>query len=43
MLKIVRVPSSTRTAPTWRVAAWWVGAIMKPMLASRMQASMAGG
>ncbi len=29
--------------PTWRIAAWWVGAIMKPMPTSRMQRSITSG
>ena len=42
-LKIVRVPSSTRVGPTWRIAAWWAGAIMKPIPASWMQRSTPSG
>ena len=33
-LKTVRVPSSTRVGPTWRMAPWCRGAMRKPMLAS---------
>ena len=39
----MRVPSSTRVGPTWRIAAWCDGAIMKPMPASRMQRSTPSG
>ena len=31
-LKIVLIPSSARTGPTWRIAAWWRGAIKKQIL-----------
>ena len=37
------MPSSTRAAPTWRIEAWWVVAIMKPMPASRTQRWIASG
>ena len=33
-LNMVRMPSSTRTAATWRMAVWWRGAIRKPILFS---------
>src|SRR6056297_4347931 len=41
MLKIVRVPSSARTGPTWAIAGWCIGAIMKAMPTSRSTASTA--
>src|SRR5690606_16485343 len=43
MLKIVRTPSSRRTAATFFMAPWWAGANMKPMpVASMDSATWAG-
>ena len=39
MLNTVRTPISARGGPTWRMALWWRGAIMKPMPASAMARS----
>src|SRR5919205_3443609 len=42
-LKIVRTASSLRTGTTYRVAAWWAGANMKPKPARSMQRATASG
>ena len=42
-LKIVRVPSSTRLGPTKRIAAWWLGANMKPRPASAIASEIWAG
>ena len=40
---MVRTPSSRRTGATFFIAGWWLGANMKPMPVSAMQAEIAAG
>ena len=42
-LKIVRTPSALRTGTTWRVAAWWAGANMKPKPVSSIERATPSG
>ena len=43
MLKIVRMPSSLRTGPTFFIAGWWLGANMKPMPVASIEAAICSG